>query len=150
MSKPKHPKCWRENGKKVYDPDYFRWRNMMNRCYRQSCPIYSEYGARGIKVCKRWHSYDNYKDDIAMLAGRGTEIDRINNDGPYSPTNCRWATKTINLRNTRRRKEITWSGRTQHYIDWAQELGINPDTLRNRVFRRKWHIDRAMTEGISA
>jgi uncharacterized protein YjcR len=57
--------------------------------------------------------------------------------------------REVNQRNQRRAKNITWQGQTKHYIDWAKQLGLSPDTLRSRVFRNHWPLDRAMTEGTS-
>lgn len=77
-----------------------RWQNMMKRCYRKKDIRYSCYGGRGIKVCRRWHSYSNFKKDMASKFKPELSLDRINNDGDYSPSNCRWATKTQQRNNT--------------------------------------------------
>lgn len=145
----RHRRCWTVDGKKTYDPVYFRWRNMMSRCYRPSAKEYSRYGGRGIEVCTEWHDYDRFYDDWLKLPGDGDRLDRRDNDGPYSPENCRRSAHVDNVRNTHRRKEITWQGRTKHYIDWAVELNMKPETLRSRVFRKRWPLERAMTEGVN-
>lgn len=142
-TKPWKIKHWRMktvDGVKSYSLLYFVWRNMRVRCRN-----HPRYGGRGIKVCERWNDYDLFADDALANGYRiGLELDRIDNDGDYEPTNCRWVSKTINLRNTHRAKMITWQGETLHFLEWAKRLGIKPDTLRSRVFRRGWPLERAM------
>ena len=149
VSKKRHQRSKVVDGKRVYDPIYFCWRNMVQRCRNPSTREYTRYGGRGIDVCERWQDYDMFRDDWDLLPGSGLEIDRVDNDKGYSLDNCRRATRKENTRNTHRRKEITWKGVTKHYIDWAEELGIKSETLRSRVFRSGWPIERAMTEGTS-
>lgn len=145
-------RSWKtEDGRRIYDPIYFRWRNMKSRCYNPNDRGYARYGGRGIKVCDHWLVYENFREDWLRMGGDpdGTDIDRIDNDGDYCPENCRRVTHRVNVRNTHRRREITWQGETKHYLEWAEVLGINHDTLRSRVFRRKWPLERAMTEGVN-
>ncbi len=76
-------------------PYYVTWRGMMSRCYQHSHRSYMDYGGRGIMVCDRWKTYENYRDDIFALGQRPTSghtLDRINNNDDYRPGNIRWAT----------------------------------------------------------
>jgi hypothetical protein len=80
---------------------YKAWDNMKRRCLNPSCRSYKYYGARGINVCDRWlDSFDNFLADMGKRQGR-KELDRIDNDGDYTPGNCRWATKSEQSRNKR-------------------------------------------------
>lgn len=83
-------------------PEYPRWRSMHQRCYYERNPSFKYYGARGIKVCQRWWSFENYLSDMGP-APEGRSLDRIDNDGDYSPDNCRWATLSEQSLNVRAR-----------------------------------------------
>jgi hypothetical protein len=84
----------------THSREYRIWRSMKQRCHNPKCSSYKYYGARGIKVCERWRNsfVDFYAD---MGPSNGLEIDRINNDGNYEPSNCRWATREQQMRNKR-------------------------------------------------
>ena len=130
-----------------FPTEYFCWRNMRRRCDRPTNKDYAYYGGRGISVDPRWDSFGNFLEDMGRCPDKYV-LDRINTDGNYCRDNCRWVSKTVNQRNTRRANLITWQDRTQHIMDWAVELGIPYETLRSRVIRKKWDVDRAMTEPV--
>ena len=84
---------------------YNRWWLMMRRCYRKNDPRYDDYGGRGIKVCESWHIFLNYYNDVGDVPFEGAELDRINPEGDYEPSNCKWVTASENMQNTRRSKK---------------------------------------------
>ena len=89
---------------------YDTWNNMMYRCNNVSSPIYKDYGGRGIIVCEEWLNVANFIEDMFPSYIEGLELDRINNEGEYSKDNCRWSTKTVQERNTRRIHKHNTSG----------------------------------------
>lgn len=85
---------------------YNSWRSMKTRCYNTNYDSYSRYGGRGIYVCRRWRiSFKNFLKDMGERPN-GTTLDRINNDGPYGPWNCKWSTSKEQVRNSSSRKLI--------------------------------------------
>ena len=125
---------------------YQSWQHMIKRCANPNDISYHNYGGRGIKVCNRWLKFENFLEDMGEVP-EGYQIDRINNSGNYCKSNCRWATPKENSRNTRINRLITFDGKTQCLVEWAEESGINPSTFRDRIWRG-WSIERALTEPV--
>jgi hypothetical protein len=87
----------------VERPLYHTWQSIMARCYKKWSQAYKYYGGRGIKVCERWHSFENFEADVGVRP-EGMTLDRINNDGDYEPSNIRWADRFIQRNNQRKPK----------------------------------------------
>lgn len=143
----------RENAKKRYlthggtNTRLFRiWHNMKNRCGNPNTKDYADYGSRGIKVCPEWSENFEAFRDWAMANGYREDLtlDRKDNDGPYSPENCRWITNAAQQNNRRNNHLLTLYGKTQTITKWAEETGINRSTLKARL-KRGWSIEKALT-----
>lgn len=122
---------------------YGTYINMKNRCSNANIPGYDNYGGRGIKVCDEW--YDSYPAfrTWALDNGyrEGLTLDRINNDGDYEPSNCRWVSMKIQSNNTRRNIRIFYNGECHTLKEWSEITGINYHTLSYR-YHQKWPVNR--------
>jgi hypothetical protein len=105
-------------------------------------PKYPDYGGRGIVVCERWDSFENFLADMGERA-TGLTIERNDNNGHYEPGNCRWATPKEQANNTRRNIVITFRGETMTLAQWACSLGMDYHALYWRI--ENWTLERAMT-----
>ncbi len=84
--------------------EYRTWSDMKQRCHNPKNKRYNDWGGRGIKVCERWkNSFENFLDDMGKKPGKEYSIDRINNDGNYEPSNCRWSTSKEQINNQRKK-----------------------------------------------
>lgn len=128
-------------GWKKQSPEYRVWTGIMSRCRNPNEPAYPNYGGRGISICARWHDFRNFLADMGLRPSPHHSIDRIDNDGPYAPDNCRWATRIEQNRNTRASRIITWNGQARHLKAWAEETGIKYKTLHARL-QKGWSLDR--------
>lgn len=112
------------------------WNSMIHRCQDQSRKDWRNYGGRGITVCDRWQDFNLFFADMGHVP-HGRSIDRIDNDGPYSPQNCRWATPAEQTRNTRQNNTITIDGVSRVLADWVTISGRTPATIRRRL-KKGW------------
>lgn len=114
---------------------YYIWIEMRQRCNNSDHKRYRLYGARGISVCKEWDdSFEEFHHwSLENGYKEGLSIDRIDNDGNYCPNNCRWVTQKVQNNNSRNCRFITYKGKKQSLKRWAEELGLNYNTLRSRL-----------------
>ncbi len=121
---------------------YRVWHQMRQRCENKNNQMYAAYGGRGIKVCKRWQQFENFFSDMGEPPFKAY-LDRINNDGDYKPSNCRWITSAQSARNTTRNVMLTHKGMTMCLSDWAIHTGISRATLNGRL-TKGWNIDKLL------
>ena len=145
--------CWnKEINSKVHTKHgmegtriYKIWQGIKKRCYLLSCDKYHLYGGRGITMCDEWKNNfipffkwamsNGYKDNLT--------IDRIDVNGNYDPSNCRWATHKEQMRNTRKNHLIEFNGETKCLTEWAELFNIDVRKLHNRI-KKGWPIEKAL------
>jgi hypothetical protein len=138
----------RKHGASLRD-EYNTWKCMISRCTNPSIQGYADYGGRGISVCKRWiDSIENFIADIGERPSKSHSLDRIDVDGNYEPSNCRWATAIQQQNNKRNNKHITHNGKTMTHQEWNKEIGAPRPGLVNLRIRRGWSPERAVTTGV--
>jgi len=130
---------------KSRSPIYNTWRGMIGRCKNPSDRYYHNYGGRGISVCTEWQDASTFIE-WALANGwqEGLQIDRIENNKNYEPSNCRFVTRTVNCRNMRSNQLLTFRGITQPISAWAEETHVPHGTIRSRL-RRGWTVEHALT-----
>lgn len=149
---------------------YAIYNGMMSRCYNPNTPNYFRYGGRGISVCDEWrNSYDAFKEwaydnGYNPLAPRGiTTLDRIDNDGNYTPENCRWVDMKVQNNNqherytltakpkgrvTHKRKHVwTIDGVTKSGIEWCEEYGLTMQFVMYRIKKMNMTPEEALKTG---
>lgn len=127
---------------------YRSWQEMISRCYNPKKKGYHNYGGRGIVVCEIWRaSFLNFLEDMGERP-KGMSIDRIDNNGPYCPSNCRWTTSIEQANNMRKNHRISFNGKTQTIAQWAREYNIPVSILHGRI-TYDWPMENALTQPIS-
>lgn len=124
-------------------PEYQAWNSMHTRCTNPKNKGYHRYGGRGITVCERWLKFENFLADMGMRPSPDHSLERKDNDGPYAPDNCKWATRKEQARNTRQNVWLTFNNQTLILHDWAVITGIDRSLIRWRQ-RQGWPIKRVL------
>lgn len=127
---------------------YIIWQQMKMRCDNPKNTKYARYGGRGIKVCPAWYDWEIFRS-WAVNAGYqdNLTIDRIDVNGNYEPSNCRWVDVFTQANNTTRNVYLTFDGETHTISEWARLTGNSVSTLNSR-FRYGWTVKRALTEPV--
>lgn len=135
--KTKHKKC----NTRLYDS----WTDLKQRCYNKHNNRYKNYGGRGITVCDEWRNNFQSFYDWAMSNGyqENLTIDRIDVNGNYEPSNCRWIDRKTQQRNTTRNRYITIGGETHCVSEWCEILNLKDRTVRSRL-NYGWSIEKAL------
>ena len=133
--------------KKMYKKLRNAWFGMMRRCYTDDRKDYHHYREAGVTVCDEWlNSFDSF---ALWAINNGVEenltIDRIDNEKGYSPDNCRWTTRKVQNNNNSFVITVRYQGEEKTITEWAEEYGINRDTLYARIITNKWPVEKALT-----
>jgi hypothetical protein len=115
-----------------YTREYQSWEQMRVRCENQASPAYKWYGGRGISVCDRWRSFENFYEDMGARPP-ATSLDRIDSNGNYEPWNCRWADSKRQQRNRTNNRIETYGGVTAPVSELCERFGVNHFTVRSRM-----------------
>jgi hypothetical protein len=132
-------------------PVYAVYQTMIARCHDPRSTAFHKYGGRGIAVVDRWRGrggFEAFLADMGTPPFAGASIDRIDNDGPYSPQNCRWATKRQQARNRRVGLRVQYRGEMRLVIEIAEEVGIAYKTLHKRLRYQHMTIDEAIQKPV--
>lgn len=133
---------WKKTHGMSNTPEFQIWTSMRRRCRAKHRPDWRVYGL--FQVCKRWEKFENFIEDMGKRPSPKHSIERIENSHGYSPDNCKWATQTEQGRNRRTNHILTFDGRSQCIIEWAEEFNMRPGTLLERL-RRGWTVKKAIT-----
>ena len=123
-------------------PIHNNWWSMIQRCHNPKVKAYADYGARGISVCERWHTFENFLEDMG-IPDDGMTLERKKNDLGYSKENCVWATKTTQANNRRSSKIIEFNGASRTQAEWEDEFGLRKGQIYDRL-SKGWSIERAL------
>ena len=113
---------------------YQAWCDMKQRCYNPRNHAYKWYGARGIRVCEKWLTFKGFFKDMGSKPS-GLQLERIDNNGNYESSNCKWATLLEQKNNTRTNRHIEIEGITKTAAQWAAAFKIDKDTFLSRLKR---------------
>lgn len=113
-------------------PTHIAWKHMRQRCLSKTCNGYPSYGGRGIAICKRWDKFENFFKDMGVRP-KGTSLGRIDNNGDYSPDNCRWETPIEQANNKRNNVFIEYDGKRMTMAQWARHMGVHVSMIFNRM-----------------
>lgn len=132
------------SARKGVSATYTSWQAMQARCYNPTSPSYRNYGGRGIKVCRRWHLFENFLADMGERPA-GMTLERKDSNKAYSPSNCLWADKETQSNNRRDVIIYSYAGRAMSLAQWCRELGLNYHTIYNRIKRSGLSFEQAIS-----
>jgi hypothetical protein len=125
-------------------PEHYIWRSMRDRCCNPNHKAYKHYGGRGITVCDRWASYENFLEDMGPRPSEDYSIDRVDNDKGYSPDNCRWALKSEQQKNKRTTRRYTNGTFTGTLVECAAYLGMSKELAHYH-----WKHNKTFEKGVA-
>jgi hypothetical protein len=143
----KLPSRFRYKNSNSRSKEYSAWYHMIRRCYYPETEFYHNYGGRGITVCDRWlgdQGFDNFCQDMGVKPSSKHSLDRIDTNGNYEPSNCRWATLKEQARNRRTNKRLLLDGEEKTLIEWCEKFSADFLLVKDRL-RDGWDLATALT-----
>lgn len=132
---------------KSYTTEFSIWTGMLTRCFNKNCKAYINYGGRGITVCDSWkNSFEEFNADMGDRPSKGSSIERIDTNGNYEPSNCKWATKLEQIRNRRTTVSADINGKTRSIAEWC-ELTNLPYTMVYSRYKNGIHGEELLYPG---
>lgn len=126
-------------------PTYDCWTGIIERCCNPNSGNYSDYGGRGIQICQSWRSsFKQFLEDMGEKPD-GHSIDRIDVNGNYERSNCRWANAKTQANNRTNNRKISFNGKTYNLAEWSDITGIKPSTISKRLDKYGWSTEEALT-----
>jgi hypothetical protein len=123
----------RTHGKST-SSEYYSWTDMKTRCLNKNRKVYKDYGGRGILICERWlHSFENFLLDMDNKPNRQYTLERINVNGNYEPSNCKWLHKKEQAKNTRRTHYIEYNGMKMNLTDWLRYFKVKKNNIHRQL-----------------
>lgn len=126
------------------NPLYSTWKHMIDRCVNPKNKRYADWGGRGISVCERWHSVENFIADMWPNYKPGMTLDRIDNNKGYEPDNCQWSTCADQNRNRRDTHWVSYKGQNVCLTDAAAIAGLTRGLVKDRITKLGWPILKAL------
>jgi len=126
-------------------PEYVIWGAMIQRCNNPKSCNYKNYGGRGISVCESWLKFENFINDIGKRPSSKHSIDRLDNDGNYTPGNCEWRTTKQQRSNTSRNVFYTYKGERLTMRQWSERIGGSKNIFDLRINKLGWSVEKAIT-----
>lgn len=136
-----------ETGKNGATPEYRSWTAMRARCSNPKLKEYSRYGGRGITVCERWQSYENFLADMGRRPSLQHTIDRIDVNQGYFKENCRWSTFVEQANNRTKHTYLEVDGVVKTQAQWLKNYNLNKATFKTRL-KNGWDVKTALTHPV--
>ena len=145
-TKCKHCSVMKHN--KIHTSEYTTWDAMKTRCYNKKHKTYKNYGSRGITVCERWlNSFENFYEDMGDKPDKTYSLDRIDVNGNYEPSNCKWSTPKEQINNRRNTKIVKYNGEVKSLSQFCEELNLKYSVINSRI-NLGWSVENAFTTPI--
>lgn len=127
---------------------YHVWEALKQRTTKPNCKAYKNYGGRGIKIDPRWENFENFLLDMGVRP-HGTSLDRIDNNGDYTPENCKWSTRIEQNSNKRDNFFIEYKGEKMTISELSRRTGVGISRLRHRIVVQGLTVDESLTRPVT-